>query len=483
MDDSDGVTIESLAGIRLIRTLGHGDRAEVLLVRLRDGVGDSAALKVYRQHVDRRSISAEIEALSRAQGRHVVTLRDLTTTQDAVPALLLDRLARGSLGSLMRSREHLRTGEAITILAPLARALDRVHRAGAVHAGIRSDTVLFDAAGTPVLACFGRAFPIARELPPAQLAAQPGVALDLTAFAALSRAVLAQVDDPGMRVLSDFAEPGPALESHEWLERFSDRLFDAGEACAVEFPDSSGVTPDQQVTTVPLRALGLVSVSNLRTSLAARSVQITPTAQGVQSASPAVGRLPVLGAVVGAISEKVPGGVLFVLTRLVAMLRTVRMRWWLTLAAVCVVVVAALVLIPTRQEARQPALGPTASAAPERLGGAEAAPTSSDDPVAALVALLGSRERCIAQLSVLCLDAVDQSGSAALASDQALVRALQSGAAVIAAWGVDAARMTVVERLGNSALVAVTDPAETEPASILLMKGEAGWRIRDYLAR
>jgi len=37
----------------------------------------------------------------------------------------------------------------------------------------------------------------------------------------------------------------------------------------------------------------------------------------------------------------------------------------------------------------------------------------------------------------------------------------------------------LVQRLGDSALVFL-GPG-TEPASLLLVKGEAGWRIRDYL--
>jgi hypothetical protein len=51
--------------------------------------------------------------------------------------------------------------------------------------------------------------------------------------------------------------------------------------------------------------------------------------------------------------------------------------------------------------------------------------------------------------------------------------------------------LQLIERLGDSALVSLgvasslenadADP-ETQPASLLLMKGEAGWRIRDYLS-
>ena len=39
------------------------------------------------------------------------------------------------------------------------------------------------------------------------------------------------------------------------------------------------------------------------------------------------------------------------------------------------------------------------------------------------------------------------------------------------------------ERLGDSALVSLGDVTDSEPASLIMMKSEAGWRIRDYLER
>jgi hypothetical protein len=39
----------------------------------------------------------------------------------------------------------------------------------------------------------------------------------------------------------------------------------------------------------------------------------------------------------------------------------------------------------------------------------------------------------------------------------------------------------LVERLGDSALVGLGNGPETTPASTLVMRGEAGWRIRAYL--
>ena len=45
----------------------------------------------------------------------------------------------------------------------------------------------------------------------------------------------------------------------------------------------------------------------------------------------------------------------------------------------------------------------------------------------------------------------------------------------------DAASATIVERLGDTVLISLGP--DSEPASVLLMKGEAGWRVRDYLSQ
>ena len=288
-----------------------------------------------------------------------------------------------------------------------------------------------------------------------------------------------------MRAVSDFAQPGPALESHEWLERFSDRLFDAGDACVVEFsaePHSTALTPR---TALPLRAPLTADVPTALNSPHAigetRLASAASARSGVVSTAIAeiTGRL---SGIAGQFSGNIPEAARQAIARAVAALRAVRARWWFALGAAGILVGVALVLIPSRQAVLSHAPTPVASAHSEGLPTTAPDATSAENPVDALVALLGSRERCIAQLSVLCLDAVDQSGSAALAADQALVRSLQSGGESAEAWAIDESRMAVVERLGDSALVVVADPAETEPASVLLMKGEAGWRIRDYLA-
>ena len=86
-------------------------------------------------------------------------------------------------------------------------------------------------------------------------------------------------------------------------------------------------------------------------------------------------------------------------------------------------------------------------------------------------------------MSVLCLDAVVQPDSAAAAADRALIRDIQTGKELPTSWGVESDEVILEERLGDSAIVSLGDTADDQPTSLLLMKVEAGWRIRDYLMK
>jgi len=446
---ADTRTVDSLGGYRIVRKLGEGARAEVFLGHpsRQGGEGRPVAIKVFRPGVTDASITAELESLARAAGDHSLRLTDVTTAPDGAQALLLERLPGWTLGRLLRDRGRLGLGEAITTLAPLTLALRRLHAAGVVHAAIRQDAVLFDAAGAPVLACFGRAFPITPGQPPALLDAVPGVALDIRAFADLAGSVLAAVDHPSARALADWVSSSPAQEHDAWFDDLADRLFDLGLPEPVEF----------RVEPAPLEP-----------RVPARLIRGTP----VDIEDPPMGRfdgiLRLLPEEAGGIVEKAR-----------AALRVVRPRVWVVAGAVGAALVAALVLVPQGEPgaAQGPSAVPSASATPAP----DAGPVSGDDPVAALVALLDARDRCIRDLSVLCLDAVGQEGSAALAADEALIRSLQGGAESPEPFTITAAQVTVDERLGDSVILDLGDVPESEPASVLLMKGEAGWRIRDYL--
>jgi hypothetical protein len=450
--------MDTLGGYRLVRRLGDGARAEVFLghplrspvTGLDEPPAGPVAIKVFRDGVTDVSILAEIEALSRAVGEHSLRLVDVTTAPDGAQALILERLTGGTLARLLRDRSRLRPGEAITILAPLALAMIRLHAAGVVHAAVRQDAVLFDGAGAPVLCCFGRAFPITPGQPPALLDAVPGVILDVRAFAGLAHSVLDAVDHPSARSLVDWVESSPSLDTDAWFEQLADRLFDLAVPEPIDFaPAAADVIaprlPGRLVTGVPVPA-----PEPAPRGLPDWAARLLPddAAAMVERARSAVGR--------------------------------VRARVWVAAGAVGLALIAALVFVPGGSGAAQgPAAAPTASAAARP--GPDVGPVAGDDPVAALVALLKTRARCIRELSVLCLDAVGQAGSSALADDQTLVRSLQAGAESPPVFEVDAAQVAIDERLGDSAILRLGDVADSEPASILLMKGEAGWRIRDYL--
>lgn len=441
------VTDHSIGGYRLVRKLGEGVRAEVhLAYPEHDGADAGAvAIKVYRPEVTPESVVAEIEALSRAAGEHVLSVLDLASGPHS-PALIMERLAGGSLGRLLRDRGSLRPGEAITVLAPLARTLARLHESGVIHGSVRLEAVAFDDAGTPILLGFGAARLIEPALPPARLDQEQGVVADIDAFGRLARAVLDRLPVP-----IELPEPGP-----DWLDRVVEQLF------ALGTPEPVRLEADASPVEYPARIL------------TAPAVAVEPDESGT-------GSLSVRGVLEWLDLPAAQERVAQLLAPLRATMASVRRRVWVVAGAVLVALVVALSAIPQPSRDVPAEAAPSASADPRPQASDDV--LAGDDPLAALPELLAERERCIRDLSVLCLDGVDQQGSAALADDQALIRGLQDGGELPMPFRVVPGELTVEERLGDSALIVVGEPADSEPASILMMRSEAGWRIRDYLER
>ena len=431
--------LESVAGYRVIRRLGEGARSTVLLAHAEHGDDRAVALKIFRAGQDEGSILVELEALDRARGEHVVGLLDVASDASGMPVPVLQRIAGGSLHRLLQQRDGLDTGEAITILAPLALAVARLHDRGVLHGALRTDAVLFDASGAPVLTGFGRARLVAPEAPPAAREAEPGFAADIDAFGLLARAVLERVDLDPRRGTGELL-----LDRPESLEAFASRLFELGDPMPVRFdvPLAEPQVPSRLVRQDPIPELPAAAV-----------------AIGVPEWLSAYVPTDLRDRAVGALAS----------------LRAVRRPVWIAGAAVAAALLVALVVVPSGSQS-QAVSAPTPSPSPTAVA---AGPVVGDDPVAAAVALLETRERCIRDLSVLCLDAVGQLGSVALADDQALVRAIQDGGETSELPGIDPDAMTLVERLGDTAIIGLG--AQTQPASLLLMRSEAGWRIREYL--
>lgn len=426
--------MDSLGGYRLLRTIGVGSRAEVFLAHpvRPDAESVPAVIKTYGRAVTDESIAAEMEALARAAGDHVVRVLDVTTTPDGSLALILSRHAAGSLSRILGDRGRLTAGEAITVLAPLAAALGRMHAAGVAHGNIGPASVLFDAAGSPALACFGRATLFAPALHPAALEAEQAVLADVLAFGALAATLL---DGAGAASLAQRArtEATPGA----WLDQFVEALFDLAVPSPVDLHRSSELNhiafPSRVIPAVPLVPLP-------------------------SDASP--------------VSQAERGRAL--VARVRAALGRVRRPVWVVAATSVAALVVALVAVP--QERTTATAGPS-PAPSEPLS--ETTAVSDDDPVAAALVLLEARELCIRDLSVECLDDIGQHDSSALAADRALLRAVLDGEAAAEVISVDPAAVVLTQRLGDSALVSLGP--NSEPASLLLVKGEAGWRIRDYL--
>jgi hypothetical protein len=392
----------------------------------------------------RNGTSVEAEVLARVEPPHVVRLLDAATTSSGATCLVLERLERGSLARLLDHRTDLSAGEAVTILAPIAAALDAVHEAGATHGTIAARSVLFRANGAPVLACFGASSLSGGGRPPALVTLDSGVRSDREHLADLARIVLSRVPGGQLRPVEDWLADDVAGVDGFGSELVR-RLFDAADADAVRFAAPAVVDP------IPARI--------------ARSRPADEPA----SAIALIERIRRLGALVAGVA------------------RTVRTPVWVLAGSVLVGLVAVIALIPETSSAKDAVVPPsgtqtaatqTAATQSPTAGALVADPTMGDDPVAALGSLLTARDACVARLSALCFEHVDQAGSAALDEDVAYVREVAAGAEA-SREPADPAGAVLVETLGDTALVDL--PAqEKHEASVLMIRTEAGWRFRDW---
>jgi hypothetical protein len=153
---------------------------------------------------------------------------------------------------------------------------------------------------------------------------------------------------------------------------------------------------------------------------------------------------------------------------------------------VTILVIAAITLLPgagsdAGQPRGDPARASTPGATPSAPGPSATHPdVLADDPVAAGVALLGARADCVRESSILCLDDVDQAGSAAMEADVYRVRNVQEGGIENPEPSLVGTAPTLVDRLGDSALLSL-DRAGSPVGTLLLVRTGQGWRIRDLV--
>ncbi|WP_185200740.1 protein kinase [Glaciihabitans sp. INWT7] len=509
--------METVGGYRLVRKLGAGTRAEIHLGHAgtrEPPDGDRiAAIKVYRPQTDDGSIDREIEALARASSRHLLELKDLATGADGRPCLILPRLGSGTLGRLLATRGTLAPGEAVSILVPLIEAVKELHRVGVAHRDITLSSVLFDDGGAPVLAKFGSValigeFPTEGDTPSltaAELDADAGAGADRQGIRDLIGSVLGRLE-PGASsaalatVRHELA--GPPL-GEEALSNLIDRLFALAPALPIRFDEESPISVPLQQSTHPVLHPG---IPLLLREAPAEDLSVSRELLPNWAAATEVTDIHPLA---------------HLRARLVTFLSPVRIPVWIAGGAGIGALVVALTVIPAAHSESAPGkpgstpegsqTTPTSPAlrspgpdsptpTPDRTAPMESglpadlpfdaspAPSRSaiegQDPLAAARALLTARSKCFVARSVTCLDGVDQSGSAVIEADRDLVRRLKNGGSLPAEATLEGFTPHLIQQLGDSAIIQLlaTDGSAVStknPAPLLLVRSEAGWRIRD----
>ncbi|ANP72654.1 hypothetical protein [Cryobacterium arcticum] len=519
MDEASTAGVSgTVAGHRLVRRIGTGSRSSVYLGVTSGPGGEprTAALQVFRPGQDGAVLDRQVRALLTVPGGHLCRLIDVATTPDGRVCLVLERLPGPTLDRALADQSALTAGEAVTIGATVTAALGALHAAGFSHPAIGAACVRFDASGRPVLVGLGAL----DDLP----AGGGGAARrrdDLLRLAGFLRRLLDHLDprDPhaggAAAVLARFESAATARPLPPDLTGLEAALFDWAPAAAVRG------TGTGRVAETGAEAGAVETGAVVTAAVVTGAVLAGAVSAGAVLTGAVVGAAGMPSAVVvrrGPERSGRPAGARGPEPRLVpaivAALGAGRVRLRRVRRPVLVGVGLAVVLgagglgalgqgdaapggggqPEPPSQARSDAPSDAAANATGHDADAPAVPTDSllaDDPAAATLTLLALRDRCLADASVLCLDSVDQAGSVASAADVYTVR--QGLPEPPTGWGSPRGSTapftaSVQERTGNSALVLLTpvsDPAGSEvvetrqPASALVIKGEAGWRLRE----
>lgn len=455
-----------LPGIRPVRLLGATPAVEVHLVRLDDdGDGEAAQLVRPCGAEGVRRVVRMIAGAARVDDPGIVRVHDAVDDVHGIAALR-EHLPGRRLSEVLAVRSAWAAGEAVAVLAPIVRAVEALHRAGAAHGALGAAAVLLSPRG-PVLDDLLEIELFEAGAPEAVRSGVPAAAADREALRALALDMLARVvgaRETAARELLARAVSAPGTELIGILER---GLAELAAPVAVRDEDPAPFELPARAEPVLARAEEVAE---------ARALLPVPIARllGPELAA----RAEEVAAWTGALLRRMPD----------------RTRVLFGGAAAAITTASVLLLVVPGPEAASGDALTSRPALTEGVGDAHARGTDGqggvtdidpldaalpDEPLEALAVLLARREECFRELSLLCLEQVDQSGSAALHIDRTALEAMRAGAAGVRPVA-EPSGARIVERLGGSVLVELGP--ETAPASLLMMRSEAGWRIRDWVA-
>lgn len=485
--------LTTIAGFQVVRVLATSRRSEIYL-----GHGSrQVALKVFRADADPASVDRELAALSTA-AVHLPELLDVATLPDGRACFVLERLAGASLAGHLAECDTLAPGEAVTILAPLSQALANLHANGFAHTGLSLASIRFGPGGRPVLTGLGALGPLPEPGPDRVAALRE----DYRRLEQVLSEVFDRTNSTGCFAdLGDwFAEAIAATPFLPCLDELERRLFACAQPLPVVF--NRAASPDAERALQGVRVRAELRGGSREAERASRA-----DAAGPRHGAGPVGlrwRAFLPAELADLLSRALPDPRLFgqAAQHLAQRVRARRRPVLLGVGLAGALVVVAMNVLPAGAERpAEPTVVPTTPTTAETPRPGAAAETAADsaavtaeDPVAAAAALLRRRTECLAAASVICLDTVDQSGSAQWAADSYRIRLGHLGATASADLEYDATKASLVERSGDSALVSISarvpaamgtpgvsaEPgADSKPASLLIIKGEAGWRVRE----
>jgi hypothetical protein len=143
-------------GYEVLALLGAGGSGQVWRAR-----GDGTRLQAPSHDVALKVVPGgeeaerELAVLRELRHEHVVSLLDSVALPEGRIALALRLVEGGTLAQLVAARGHLRAGEVVTVVAPLASTVAQLHAKGIQHGDLAPGNVLFDDEGRPLLGDLG----------------------------------------------------------------------------------------------------------------------------------------------------------------------------------------------------------------------------------------------------------------------------------------------------------------------------------------
>lgn len=496
--------LDDIGGYRVVRALSTGRYADRLLVH---AGGVSWVARLFRLDcpdavIDHElAVSDAVRSASDELTARVSVVHDLCTTDDGRIALFEQYLGGPRLDVLAQSRlSQLALGEAVTLLAPLAQAVEAGHHVGLTGLLPDASAVRLQMTGAPVLTRRS-AVRLGPPLPERFRDREPRYASDRVALERVG-STIATALDPDERTallaalsrrsgaldhaLFDLAAPLPVRWQTDHVAPVSEGTRQGASAPTfstaalssldTDAESAGGVDVAQRVRTAVSTTLDALGVPASMTSTASAAA-----AQATRYTAALVSRVRVMRAARGG---------------------PVRPRFALIgLAGILALIVAvSLGVQAATPDSGSAAGGDASSPEPgerrEATSGSERAPGSTaagppetelhPEPEAwqAIIDelvdrwLTCAREGAEKVVSLEeCTSSVVHEGSAAAV----LIAADDDRHAVLSDWRRTGGGVLVIERMGAAVLVDLMT-GTTATASLLIVRSEAGWRIRDVIA-